>query len=88
VATLSWLHLTVEFDTQVTNDLLAQGSSATERLMKIAQRVGCQCTPRTDSYFPDGHTFVEYPSRDRERCHHRDRWRSESLPCARRHESD
>jgi hypothetical protein len=40
VATMSWFHLTVEFDSPIVKDLKAQGSSPAERLRAIGERVG------------------------------------------------
>jgi hypothetical protein len=41
VATMSWLHLTLQFkDSPVVKDLRAQGSNEAERLRKIGERVG------------------------------------------------
>jgi hypothetical protein len=40
VATMSWFHLTVEFDSPIVLDLKAQGSSPAERLRAIGERVG------------------------------------------------
>lgn len=51
VAFMSWLHLTVNSNTAIIADLSAQSSSAPDRLMKIAQRVGVSVHARTDSYF-------------------------------------
>jgi len=55
VAALSWLNLTITYDTQITADLQATGGSALERLMKIAQRVGVSLHSRADSYFQMAH---------------------------------
>lgn len=51
VAHSDWLALTLDFNTQIINDLRAQGTSATERLMKIGQLVGVPLHSRTDSFF-------------------------------------
>ncbi len=40
VSTMSWFHLTVEFDSPIVKDLKAQASSPAERLRKIGERVG------------------------------------------------
>jgi hypothetical protein len=40
VATMSWFHLTVEFDSPIVKDLKANGSSPAERLRAIGERVG------------------------------------------------
>lgn len=51
VATLSWFHLTVEYDTLVVQNLNAQAQNAADRLRKIAQLVGMQPSRMTDAYF-------------------------------------
>jgi len=51
VALMSWLDLTLNFNTAIIGDLAAQGSSAPERLMRIAQRASVAPHARTDSYF-------------------------------------
>jgi len=51
VALMSWLHLTVNSNTMIINDLSAQSSSAADRLMKVAQRVNVPVHARSDSYF-------------------------------------
>jgi hypothetical protein len=40
VATMSWFHLTVEFNSPIVRDLKAEGSSPAERLRAIGERVG------------------------------------------------
>ena len=40
VSTMSWFHLTVEFDSPIVRDLKAEGSSPGERLRAIGERVG------------------------------------------------
>ncbi len=40
VATMSWFHLTVEFDSPIVRDLRANGSNPAERLRAIGERVG------------------------------------------------
>jgi hypothetical protein len=40
VSTMSWFHLTVEFDSSIVRDLKAEGSSPGERLRAIGERVG------------------------------------------------
>src|SRR5215207_4362160 len=40
VATMSWFHLTVEFDSPIVKDLKANGSNPAERLRAIGERVG------------------------------------------------
>jgi hypothetical protein len=51
VATMSWFHLTVESDTPIVIDLKAQGTSAADRLAKIAQRVGMAPAARSRELF-------------------------------------
>ncbi|SRR6266498_4732063 len=51
VSTMSWLHLTLEFDTPIVVDLKAQATSPAERLQKIGERVGLPAHSRSDSYF-------------------------------------
>lgn len=51
VSLLSWLHLTVEFDSPVVKALRAEGSSADQRLLKIGERVGLPAPMRTKSFF-------------------------------------
>jgi hypothetical protein len=55
VATMSWLHLTVDsglpFELPIIQDLRAQASSPEERLFKIAQRVGLPAHGLSKSYF-------------------------------------
>lgn len=51
VSTMSWFHLTLEFDTPIVLDLKAQASSPAERLQKIGERVGLPAHSRSDSYF-------------------------------------
>jgi hypothetical protein len=51
VATMSWFHLTLEFDTAIVADLKAQASSPEERLLKIGERVGLPAHSRSGAYF-------------------------------------
>ncbi len=51
VSTMSWFHLTLEYDTPIVVDLKAEASSAAERLQKIGERVGLPAHSRSDSYF-------------------------------------
>ncbi len=51
VATLSWFHLTVEFNTQVVVDLNAQADGIADRLRKIGERVGVPAHSRSDAFF-------------------------------------
>jgi hypothetical protein len=51
VATMSWMHLTVEFDSPIVQDLKAQATSPEERLRKIGERVGIPAHGRSESYF-------------------------------------
>jgi hypothetical protein len=51
VAMMSWLHLTVMFDTAIVRDLKAEADSPAERLRKIGDRVGLPAHSKSDSYF-------------------------------------
>ncbi|MGH2777782.1 MAG: hypothetical protein ACRDJB_03945 [Actinomycetota bacterium] len=51
VATMSWLHLTVEFDSPIVVDLKATASSPEERLRRIGERVGIPAHAKSESYF-------------------------------------
>jgi hypothetical protein len=51
VSTLSWFHLTLEYDTPIVVDLNAEAPSPAERLQKIGERVGLPAHSRADSYF-------------------------------------
>ena len=51
VATMSWLHLTVEFDSPIVVDLKATASSPEERLRLIGERVGVPAHGKSESYF-------------------------------------
>ncbi len=52
VATMSWLHLTVEFnESPVVLDLKAEGENAAERLRKIGERVGLPSHARANDFF-------------------------------------
>ncbi len=51
VAVMSWFHLTVESDTPIVVDLKAEGTSAADRLAKIAQRVGMAPAARARELF-------------------------------------
>ena len=50
VSTMSWLHLTLSFNTPIVRDLKADATSPAERLQKIGERVGLAAHSRTDSY--------------------------------------
>ncbi len=50
VSTMSWLHLTISFNTPIVRDLKADATSPAERLQKIGERVGLAAHSRTDSY--------------------------------------
>jgi hypothetical protein len=52
VASMSWFHLTLSFDTPIVVDLRAGASSAEERLMKVGQRIGLPAHSKAESYFP------------------------------------
>jgi len=51
VSTMSWLQLTLSFNTPIVRDLDAEAPSAAERLQKIGERVGLPAHSRSDSYF-------------------------------------
>ena len=51
VATLSWLLLTIAYDTQVVKDLDAAAFGVADRLRLIGERVGLAPHARADSYF-------------------------------------
>ncbi len=51
VSTMSWFHLTLESDTPIVVDLKAEGTSAADRLAKIAQRVGMAPAARSRELF-------------------------------------
>jgi hypothetical protein len=51
VASMSWFHLTLTYDTPIVVDLKAQASSPAERLQKIGERVGLPAHSRADNYF-------------------------------------
>lgn len=51
VTTLSWFHLTVEFDSPLVRDLKAEASSPEERLRKIGERVSLPAHAKSESYF-------------------------------------
>ena len=48
---MSWLHLTVEFDSPIVLDLKAQGSGPSERLRAIGERVGLPAHGRAHDLF-------------------------------------
>ena len=51
VALASWLHLTVEFDTDVVVNLTSTANGIADRLRRIGERVGLPPHSRTDAYF-------------------------------------
>jgi hypothetical protein len=51
VATMSWLHLTVEISSPIVRDLKADSTSPEERLRKIGERVGVPAHGKSMSYF-------------------------------------
>jgi hypothetical protein len=51
VAAMSWLHLTVEFNSPIVLDLKAQGSGPSERLRAIGERVGLPAHGRAHDLF-------------------------------------
>ncbi|WP_280309876.1 hypothetical protein [Nocardia abscessus] len=51
VAMMSWLHLTVEFDTPIVETLKSTAPSPAERLRKIGDRVGVAAHPKSRNFF-------------------------------------
>jgi hypothetical protein len=51
VATLSWFHLTVSFNTRIVSDLSSQAAGEADRLKQIGERVGLPAHARSDAYF-------------------------------------
>ena len=51
VATMSWFHLTLSYDTPIVVDLKAEATSPAERLQKVGERVGLPAHSRADAYF-------------------------------------
>ncbi|WP_163093058.1 hypothetical protein [Bacillus cereus] len=51
VATMSWFHLTVEFDSPIVKDLKAEATSPEERLRKIGERVKLPASSKSENYF-------------------------------------
>jgi hypothetical protein len=51
VATMSWFHLTVEFNSPIVKDLKADGSNPAERLRAIGERVGVPAHGRAYDLF-------------------------------------
>lgn len=51
VATMSWLHLTLQFDSPIIVDLKAEATSPEERLRKVGERVGLPAHSRSYDYF-------------------------------------
>lgn len=51
VATMSWFHLTVEFDSAIVTDLRARDTSEARRLSRIGERVNLRPHDHADSYF-------------------------------------
>jgi hypothetical protein len=51
VAAMSWLHLTVEIDSAIIQDLRAQDTSAAERLKRVGEKVNLMPNTNADSYF-------------------------------------
>lgn len=49
-ATMSWFHLTLEFDSPIVIDLRAEGSSPEQRLFNIAKRVGLPAHARSEQF--------------------------------------
>jgi hypothetical protein len=51
VSMMSWLHLTLSYDTPIVTDLNAEATAPEERLFKIGARVGLPAHSRSASYF-------------------------------------
>jgi hypothetical protein len=51
VTMMSWLHLTLLFDSPIVRDLKAEATSPEQRLQKIAARVDMPAHPKSESYF-------------------------------------
>jgi hypothetical protein len=51
VATMSWFHLTVEFDSPIVKDLKAEAAGASDRLQKIAERAGSPAHAKAGDFF-------------------------------------
>ena len=51
VSMMSWLHLTVDFDSPIVKALRAEASSPEQRLFEIAERVGMAAHKNTKSFF-------------------------------------
>ena len=60
VSAMSWLHLTIAFDSPVVLDLEAQANSPEDRLLKIGERVGLPAHSRSGEYLrlADDMSFV------------------------------
>lgn len=50
VATMSWLHLAIEFDSPIVRDLKAEAASAEDRLRGIGERVGVAAHGKSANY--------------------------------------
>lgn len=51
VATMSWFHLTVDFDSPIVKDLKAEAVNASDRLRKIGERVGLPAHVKSADFF-------------------------------------
>lgn len=51
VATISWFHLTVQFDSPIVKELKAEGASASDRLRKIGERIGLAPHVKAHDFF-------------------------------------
>jgi hypothetical protein len=51
VTMMSWLHLTLLFDSPIVRDLKAEATSPEQRLQKIGDRVDMPADPKSESYF-------------------------------------
>jgi hypothetical protein len=50
VAQLDFLHLTIEYDSPIVEDLAGEATSADERLRKCGERVGIATNPKSEAY--------------------------------------
>ena len=64
VSTMSWLHLTLSFNTPIVRDLKADATSPAERLQKIGERVGLRGAQPLGQLHPALDGDVADPARD------------------------
>jgi hypothetical protein len=60
---MSWLHLTVSFDSPIMADLRAQASGPAEHLRRIARQVGMTAHPESQALFALAQPFAALPRR-------------------------